>query len=59
MAHTPEPWMANAMLIAAAPDLLAACKALVEVLSKDTPVSDIDEAWDMANRAIDKAEGVT
>jgi hypothetical protein len=55
--HTPGEW-ANARLIAAAPDLLAACKAIVNARDVDL----IGEApWDtlfqQARAAIAKAEG--
>lgn len=44
---------ANANLIAAAPDLLEACKGLVSLWSEDYVGNDLDEA----NAAIAKAEG--
>ena len=47
---------ANARLIAAAPELLAACKALVDLLNDDLD-SDQCAAWDACVAAIAKAEG--
>lgn len=52
---TPED-AANARLIAAAPDLLAACKAAI-VKFKHTPLDRISVAADMLRDAIAKAEG--
>lgn len=46
---------ANARLIAAAPDLLAALKALLPWVA--APPSDSAEAWRAAQAAIAKAEG--
>jgi hypothetical protein len=47
----------NAHLIAAAPDLLEACKRMLDLLNDD-----MDEeqcaAWDAMSAAIDKAEGM-
>jgi hypothetical protein len=47
---------ANARLIAAAPDLLAACRALVSTLNADLTSEQCD-AWDAAVAAMAKAEG--
>jgi hypothetical protein len=48
---------ANAHLIAAAPELLEACKRMLDLLNDD-----MDEeqcaAWDAMSAAIDKAEGM-
>lgn len=46
--------VANARLIAAAPDLLAACKAMVRT---GKAPADIDAAYDLMRAAIAKAEG--
>jgi hypothetical protein len=45
---------ANARLIAAAPELLAACRALVDVLNDDLDTEQC-AAWDTARDAIAKA----
>ena len=46
---------ADARLIAAAPDLLAACDAAIALLDTTTPSG--RKAYEMARAAIDKAEG--
>ncbi len=61
MRGTPET-EANARLIAAAPDLLAALKAVVDVLRKEAPGTPLnhhqyDAIGIQANNAIAKAEG--
>jgi len=58
---TPEEIEANANLIAAAPELLAALEALLEHESEDldVPVSEmIGGVWGIARNAINKARGV-
>jgi hypothetical protein len=54
---------ANARLIAAAPDLLAACKAMAEALDRHSEDCDFGEADERAfaagHAAITKAESVT
>jgi len=58
--HTPGPWaltafggesLANARLIAAAPDLLEALKSVVMISDRK------HDAWDRAHAVIAKAEG--
>jgi hypothetical protein len=45
----------DAYLIAAAPDLLEACEALINTPARDTKA--IDRAWEMMRSAIAKAKG--
>lgn len=47
----------NEALLAAAPDLLAACKAFVETWSRTNQREKLDVARRMAEAAIEKAEG--
>ena len=50
-------WNANARLIAAAPELLAACEAVATYLESFDPVIDEDEAiWEQLKAAIAKAK---
>lgn len=52
-------WMANARLLAAAPDLLDALKALLARANKElADPEDVNEAW-LAEKAIGKATGET
>ena len=60
--EAPEEVKANARLIAAAPDLLAACKAFIEATFIDldsvfTPSDKLVKAHVLARAAIAKAEG--
>jgi hypothetical protein len=50
---------ANAKLIAAAPDLLAALVAVLEIEDRDefVPLTELDKAWTAARAAIAKAQG--
>lgn len=52
-----EVWQANAKLIAAAPDLLAACKEFVNWYGSDSSEFNRDNAYERARAAIAKAEG--
>lgn len=61
MSHYPsrqDEMEANAHLIAAAPDLLAACKAMFEWTKSRTDIHPAD-AWEMARKAIAKATKAT
>lgn len=49
----------DARLIAAAPNLLAACKALVALIERDYGGYDAIEEWQQATKAIAKAEEKT
>jgi hypothetical protein len=52
-------WRANAKLIAAAPELLAALVAVLEIEDRDefVPLTELDKAWTAARAAIAKAQG--
>jgi hypothetical protein len=49
---------ANARLIAAAPDLLAACEAFVDAYGRSHQLEKTDKAERMARTAIEKALGI-
>lgn len=52
-----ETWRANAQLIAAAPDLLASLRSMIEIFICDRPgLNDVVQCWDAARAAIAKAE---
>lgn len=51
--------VADAQTLAAAPDLLAACKALVALIEKDYGGYDAIEEWQQAIKAINQAETYT
>ena len=53
----PLEWHANAMLIAAAPDLLQAAKDLKEVCNRPSAARTRAYAWKALDKAIKKAEG--
>lgn len=48
---------ADARLIAAAPDLLASLKAIVEASQFEGEVAWLEKLWPQVNAALDKAEG--
>ena len=48
---------ANVRLIAAAPDLLASLKAIVEASQFEGEVAWLEKLWPQVNAALDKAEG--
>jgi hypothetical protein len=56
MAGSVDEMMANARLIAAAPDLLEACKAMMQWVEQ-RPQTHPYDGWELARAAIAKAEG--
>lgn len=55
--HRREELEANARLIASAPELLEACKALVETIKEILPIEGYSSYTEQAKQAIKKAEG--
>jgi hypothetical protein len=53
----PTEWQANGRLLAAAPELLAACKAFVQSFEKSLQLEKTDVALRLAKASIAKAEG--
>ena len=51
------PWQANANLIAASPDLLAACKVARDLIGRTKPTLLGLRLFDQLSAAIEKAEG--